>query len=91
MGTNAIPALDLLKHQVNVTRRVVVSRRRSDYFELLAYPPGGFPPPREVESLPDPLRNRQAARPRHALNLPVLGILQNHLKSLRHTVSLSDS
>lgn len=32
-----------------------------------------------VKRLPDPLRERHAARARHALDFPVFGILQNHL------------
>ena len=45
----------------------------------------------EIQRLPDPLGDRHVARTRHALNLSILRILQNHLQSLSHSMSLFDS
>ena len=42
-------------------------------------------------ALAGPLRDRHVARTRHALNLSVFRILQNHLHSFSHVMSLSDS
>ncbi len=59
-------------------------RGGSDDFELPADIGQRLRPPRQVERLPDPLRNGHVARARHALDFSVFSILQDQLQSLSH-------
>jgi hypothetical protein len=87
----AVSALDLREHVVDIAGGVVVSCRCADHFELLPHAAGRFTSARQVQSPPDPLRDRHVASARYALNFPVLGIFQNYLQSFSHDLSLSDS
>jgi hypothetical protein len=66
-------------------------RSRANGCKLFLHVAKRFTSARQGQSLPDPLRDRHAAGARHALNLPVFGILQNHLQSLSHIMSITDS
>lgn len=84
MRTSAVSALDLRKHTVDISRGIVVPRRRTNHFELLPHASARFTPACQIESLPDPLGDGHAAGARYTLNFPVLGILKNHLQPLGH-------
>jgi len=68
-----------------------MTRRGPDDIEFLAGVTQGLALPRRLQRSPDPFGNRHVARARHTLDFPILGILQNHLQSLSHLMSLNDS
>jgi hypothetical protein len=68
-----------------------VLNRSPDNFELLAGVAKGLTMPRPLQGLPDPLGERHAARTCHTLYFAVFWILQNHLQSFSHYISLVDS
>src|SRR5277367_6331988 len=79
LRTHSVSPLDLGKHAIDVADWIVVLCGRADDVQFLAGAAHRFGAPRQFERFPDPLYNRQTAAARHALNLLVIGILQDYL------------
>ena len=68
-----------------------MARRSANDVELLAGVAQRLPTARGRQGLANPFRDREAPGPSQALDLALLGILQDHLQTLSHTMSLDDS
>ena len=86
-----VPRLDLGEHLLDRTRREGAARRGANDGELLSRLPARLAAARGPKGLPHPLGNRHVVRTGDLLDFPDLGIIQEDLKALTHSMSIVDS